>query len=66
MTAKRISTHFKEQNLLSAGQKGCHRGSKDFKGQLMLSKAIYEDFNRSNKNLRLAWIDYQTAFHIVV
>ena len=30
-TAKRISTHLEDQNLLSAEQKGCHPGNKRYK-----------------------------------
>jgi hypothetical protein len=60
--AKRISTHLVEQSLLLTEQKGCHPGSKCYKDQLVISKAIYEDFRRRNNNLSLAWIDYQKAF----
>ena len=28
----------------------------------MISEAIYEDLRRRNKNLSIAWIDYQKAF----
>jgi hypothetical protein len=31
----------------------------------MISKAIYEDCRRRNKNLSMAWIDYQKAFDSV-
>jgi hypothetical protein len=31
----------------------------------MMSKAIYEDCRRRNKNLSMAWIDYQKAFDSV-
>ena len=51
-----------EQSLLAAEQKGCHPGSKGCKDQLMISKTIYEDCRRRNKNLSIAWIDYQKAF----
>jgi len=60
--AKRISTHLEEQSLLPAVQKGCLPGSKGCKDQLTISKAIYEDCRRRNKNLSIAWIDYQKAF----
>src|SRR5215475_13270131 len=60
--AKRISTHLEEHNLLPAEQKGCHPGSIGCKDQLMISKAIYEDCRRRNKNLSIAWIDNQKAF----
>jgi len=58
ITAKRISTHLEEQSLLPPEQKGCHPGSKGCKDQLMISKAIYEDCRRRNKNLSVASIDY--------
>ena len=53
------------QSLLPAEQKGCHPGSKCCKGQVMISKAIYGDCRRRNKNLSIAWIDYQKAFDSV-
>jgi hypothetical protein len=31
----------------------------------MISKVIYEDCRRRNKNLSIAWIDYQKAFDSV-
>ena len=63
--AKRISTHLEKQTLLPAEQKGRHPGSKGCKDQLILSKAIYEDCRRRNKNLSIAWIDYQKTFDSV-
>jgi hypothetical protein len=63
--AKRISTHLEEHSLLPAGQKGCHPGSKGCKDQLTISKAIYEDCRRRNKNLSMTWIDYQKEFDSV-
>ena len=51
-----------QQRLLPAEQNRCHTGSKGCKDQLMISKEIYEDCRRSNKNLSIAWIDYQKAF----
>jgi len=65
ITAKRISTHLEEQSLLPAEQKGCRPGSKGCKDQLMISKAIYEDCRRRNKNLSIAWTDHQKAFDSV-
>jgi hypothetical protein len=51
-----------EQSLLPAEQKGCHPESKGCKDQLMISKVIYQDCRRRNRNLSRAWIDYQKAF----
>jgi hypothetical protein len=63
--AKIISTHLEEQSLLLAEQNGYHPGSKGCKDQLMMSKAIYEDCRRGNKNLSITWIDCQKAFDSV-
>ena len=60
-----FATHLEEQSLLPAEQKGCHPGSKGCKDQFIISKAIYEDCRRRNKNLSIAWIDYQKAFDSV-
>jgi len=62
---KRISPRLEEQSLLPAEQKGCQTGSKGCKDQLMISKVIYEACGRRNKNLSIAWIDYQKAFNSV-
>jgi len=51
-----------ELSLLPAEQKGFHSGSKVCNDQLMISKKIYEDYRRRNRNLSIAWIDYQKAF----
>jgi hypothetical protein len=63
--AKRFSTHLEEKSLLPAEHKECHPGSKSCKDQLMILKAIYEDYRRRNKNLSIAWNDYQKAFDSV-
>jgi hypothetical protein len=63
--AKRISTHFEKQSLLPAEQEGCHPGRKGCKDQLIISKAIFEDCRRRNKNLCRSWIDSQKAFDSV-
>jgi len=31
----------------------------------MISNAIYEDCKRQNKNLSIAWADYQKAFYSI-
>jgi len=56
---------FGRESLLTSEQKGCHPGSKGCRDQLMISKTIYEDCRRRNKNLSTAWIDYQKAFDSV-
>jgi hypothetical protein len=60
--ARRISIHLEKQNLYPAEQKGCHPGTRGYKDQIMLPKAIYENYKMRKKNLSVAWIDYQKAF----
>jgi hypothetical protein len=50
----------------------CHRNNEDYDddgggddNNNNISKAIYEDCRRRNKNLGIAWIDYQKAFDSV-
>jgi len=52
--AKIISTHLEEQSLLLAEPEGCHPRNKGCKDQLMISKAIYEDCRRRNKNISIS------------
>jgi hypothetical protein len=51
-----------EHNLIPTEQKECHPGSKGCKDQLLISKAISEDYIKRKKELNMAWIDYQKAF----
>jgi hypothetical protein len=51
-----------DQNLMPKEQKGCCRGSKWCKDQLLISKAILQECKCRKKNLCMAWIDDQKAF----
>ena len=46
-------------------QKGCYRGSKECKDQLLISKAIIQECKRRKKKLSMAWNDYHKAFESV-
>jgi hypothetical protein len=50
------------ENLLPKEQKGCSRGTKECKDQLLISKAILQECKSRKKSLSMAWIDYQKAF----
>jgi hypothetical protein len=54
-----------DENLIPKEQKGCYRGSKGCKDQLLISKAILQECKRKKKNLSMAWIDYQKVFDMV-
>ena len=57
-----MQKYMDDENLVPKEQKGCYRGSKGCKDQLLISKAILQECKRRKKNLSMAWIDYQKAF----
>jgi len=46
-------------------QKGCCRGSKGCKDQLLISRAILHEHKNRKKNVCMAWTNYQKAFDSV-
>jgi hypothetical protein len=64
--ARGISTHLEDQSLLPAGQKRYHPGSRGFKDQLMISKAICEDCKRRGKSISITWTDWQKTLDCVL
>ena len=62
---KNFHTFGRAELTTSRSKNGCHPGSKCCKNQLIIPKAIYEDCKRRNKNLSVAWIDYQQALDSV-
>jgi hypothetical protein len=60
--SRRMQKYVDDENLISKEQKGCCRGSKGCKDQLLISNAILQECKRRKKNLSMAWIDYQKAF----
>ena len=59
--SRRMQKYIDDENLMPKEQKGCCRGSKGRKDQLLISKAILQECKRRKKNLCMAWIDYQKA-----
>ena len=54
------------RNLMPQEQKGCSKGSKGCKDQLLISKVILQECQSRKKNLCMAWIDYQIAVDSVI
>jgi hypothetical protein len=54
--------HIDDQNLMPKEKKGCCKGSKECKDRLLISKAVLQECKCRNKNLYMAWIDYQKVF----
>ena len=57
-----MQKYMQDENLMPKEQKGCCRGSKGCKDQLLISKAILQECKCRKKNLCMAWINYQKAF----
>jgi hypothetical protein len=51
-----------DENLIPKEQKGCCRGSKGCKDQLLISKSILQECKCKKKKLSMARIDYQKTF----
>ena len=46
-------------------QKGCRKGRRGTKEQVLIDKAILKDCRKRHTNLALAWIDYRKAYDMV-
>ena len=60
-----IYSHLDDGDFLEKEQKGCIRKRLGTKDQLLINKTILEDAKRRQRNLSMAWIDYQKAFDSV-
>jgi hypothetical protein len=57
-----MQKYMNDENLVPIEQKGCCRGTRRCKDQLLISKAILQECKCKKKNLCLAWIDYEKSF----
>ena len=53
------------EKLLPDEQKGCKRGSRGTKDQLLIDKTVLKDCKERHTNLSMAWIDYKKAYDFV-
>ena len=60
-----IYDHLTSNHILCEEQKGCSKGTKGCKEQLIIDQVILEQAYRNNRNLYAAYIDYQKAFDSV-
>jgi hypothetical protein len=63
--SKQMQRYIDNQNLMPTEQKGCCRGSRGCKDQLLISKAILQECKCRKKNLCMGWIDYQKTFNSI-
>ena len=57
--------HLAKQDLLPWEQKGCTRGGRGTKEQLVINKATMKDSKARSTNLTMGWIDYKKAYDMV-
>ncbi len=60
--SEEISEHCNKNNIITDYQRGCKKGARGCQDHLLLNRYILEDASKNNKNLSMAWIDYQKAF----
>ena len=65
MIAEEMYTYLERENILPEEQKGCRRGSRGTKDQLLIDKTVLRDCRRRHTNLAMAWIDYKKAYDFV-
>ena len=60
-----IYAHLDQEKLLPEEQKGCRKGSRETNDLLYNDRAVIKKVKSRNKNLGMAWIDYQKAYDMV-
>ena len=63
--AEEMCNYLERENVLPEEQKGCKRGSRGTKDQLLIDKTILKDCKKRHTNLSMAWIDYRKAYDLV-
>ena len=57
--------YLEREKILPEDQKGCKRGSRGTKNQLLIDKTVLKDSKKRHTNLFRAWIDYRIACDLV-
>ena len=65
LLADEVYCHIENGQYLEEEQRGSRRNCMGTKDQLLLNRAILEDARRRQRNLSMAWIDYQKAYDSV-
>ena len=60
-----IYAHLDQEKLLPEEQKGCRKGARETNDLLYIDWAVIKEVKSRNKNLAMAWIDYQKAYDMV-
>ncbi|XP_063603288.1 uncharacterized protein LOC134778932 [Penaeus indicus] len=65
MIAEEMYGFLEREKILPDEQKGCRKGSRGTKDQLLIDKTVLKDCKRRKTNLAMAWIDYKKAYEMV-
>ena len=57
--AEEMYNYLKREKILPGEQKGCKRGSRGTKDQLLIVKTFLKDCKKRHTNLSMTWIDYR-------
>ena len=63
--AEEMYNYFEREKILPEEQKGCKKGSRGTKDQLLIDKTVLKDYKKRHTNLSMAWIDYRKAYDLV-
>ena len=63
--ADQIYAHLDQEKLLPEEQKGCRKVSRGTNDLLFIDRAVIKEVKSRNKNLAMAWIDYNKAYDMI-
>ena len=63
--AEEMYNYLEREKILLEQQKGCKRGSRGTKDQLLIDKTVLKDCRKRYTNLFMTWIDYRKAYDLV-
>ena len=63
--AEEMYNYLEREKILPEEQKGCRRGSRGTKDQLLIDKTVLKNCRKRHTNLSMAWIDYRKAYDLV-
>ena len=65
IVAEELFEHLQQANILPWEQKGCRKGSRGTKDQLLIDKMTVKNCKKLLTSLAVAWIDYRKAYDMV-
>ena len=65
MLAEKMYSDLERESVLPSEQKGCRKGSRGTKDQLLIDKTVLRDRKQRHINLAMVWIAYKKAYDMV-